>query len=260
MQWVGTITDIDDQKRAVEELSCEIIERRRIEERLQASLGEKELLLKEVHHRVKNNLQVVSGLLYLQSCYVDELPTLTVLKESRDRIQSMALIHEKLYGSKNFDKIDFKDYIKSLIQNLCISQSVNTNLINFKVDVELLYLDIDTAIHCGLIINELVSNSLKHAFPSGLAGEITVQFSATRERDFELIVRDSGVGFVKQPDFQQQKSLGLSLVHALATEQLEGTLELKKGEAASGSSGAEFTICFPSFNRLTSAPGNGANI
>lgn len=258
IQWIGTSTDINDQRLALEELATahqqldlkvqertaelveEVNERIRIEEQLQASLAaaaaaaqEKELLLKEIHHRVKNNLQIVSGLLYLQSRYVNDLPTLTLLKENRDRIQSMALIHEKLYGSKNLGKIDFKDYTQSLIQNLYISQSVNTNLISFKVDIEPLYLGIDTAIHCGLIINELVSNSLKHAFPSGLSGEITIQFYTTKERNFELIVRDNGVGFVKQPDFQQQKSLGLRLVHALATKQLEGTLELTKGKAAS---------------------------
>ena len=284
--FISVVEDISERKQAekklrqsvqryrflAEKLSCEINERIHVEERLQASLAataaaaqEKELLLKEVHHRVKNNLQVVSGLLYLQSRYVNDLPTLTVLKESRDRIQSMALIHEKLYSSKNFDKIDFRDYIQSLVQVICISQSVNTNLISFKVDVEPLYLDINTAIHCGLIINELVSNSLKHAFPSGLSGEITVQFYATKERNFELIVRDNGIGFTQKPDFQQQKSLGLCLVHALATEQLEGTLELKKGKAviampesnsgsvfgsldvASGSiggPGADFRICF----------------
>jgi len=203
----------------------------------QQALQEKEVLLKEIHHRVKNNLQIVSGLLYLQFRYIEDEQTLQVLQQTRTRIQSMALVHEKLYGSKNLDKIDFKDYIYSLLQNLFMSYCVNRDLINLIINIEPFSLNIDTAIPSGLIINELVSNALKHAFPLGQSGEIAVEFYATDSNSFELIVRDNGVGFTEKLDFQNQKSLGLRLVHSLVTKQLEGTIELEKGQ------GAKFKLC-----------------
>jgi len=203
----------------------------------QQALEEKEVLLKEIHHRVKNNLQIVSGLLYLQFRYIEDEQTLQVLQQTRTRIQSMALIHEKLYGSKNFDKIDFKDYIYSLLQNLFMSYCVDRDLITLIVNIEPIFLNIDTAIPSGLVINELVSNALKHAFPLGQYGEITIEFYATDLNNFELILRDNGVGFIEEVDFQNQKSLGLRLVHSLVTKQLEGTIELERGQ------GAKFKIC-----------------
>jgi len=216
----------------------DITERKQAEDQIKASLQEKEVLLKEIHHRVKNNLQIVSGLLYLQSRYIEDEPTLQVLQENRSRIQSMALIHEKLYGSKNFDKIDFKDYIYSLLQHLFLSYGVNTDVIALRISIEPVGLDIDTAIYCGLIINELVLNTLKHAFPTGQPGEITVEFHTPEPNSFELIVSDNGVGFTEELDFQNQKSLGLRLVHSLVTKQLEGTIELDRSQ------GATFKMCW----------------
>lgn len=216
----------------------DITERKQAEEKLKASLREKEVLLKEIHHRVKNNLQIVSGLLYLQSRYVEDKQTLQVLQDNRDRIQSMALLHEKLYGSQNLDKIDFKDYVSTLTNNLFISCGVNTNFITSKLNIEPISLNIDTAIPCGLIVNELISNALKHAFPQGGKGEIAIEFCSIGKNSFELIVSDNGIGFTRELNFKNKKSLGLRLVHSLATKQLEGTLE------ADGSQGAKFKILF----------------
>ncbi|NEP03171.1 MAG: PAS domain-containing protein [Symploca sp. SIO2E9] len=186
----------------------------------------KEILLKEIHHRVKNNLQIISGLLYLQSRYVEDQATLQVLQESRERLQTMALIHEKLYRSKNIDSIDLRDYIGSLTQSLFDSYAVNAERISLAINIEPISLDLDMAIPCGLIINELVSNALKHAFPEGKKGEITVEFRTTENNLFELVVRDSGIGITKDIDFQTQKSLGMRLVRSLATRQLKGNVEL----------------------------------
>ncbi|NET06964.1 MAG: PAS domain-containing protein [Symploca sp. SIO2B6] len=198
----------------------------------------KEILLKEIHHRVKNNLQIVSGLLYLQSRYVEDQATLQVLQESRERVQTMALIHEKLYRSKNIDSVDLKDYIGSLTQSLFESYAVKAEAISLVINIEPIFLEIDMAIPCGLIINELVSNALKHAFPEKKTGEVAVEFHKTENNLFELVVRDSGIGIAEDIDFQTQKSLGMRLVRSLATRQLKGNVELDT------SIGTSFKISF----------------
>lgn len=219
-------------------ISTDITDYKTIETQIRASLAEKEVLLKEIHHRVKNNLQIISGLLYLQSRYVEDKQTLQVLQDNRERIQSMALLHEKLYGSENINKIDFPDYISNLTNNLFISYGVNTDFITSKLNIDPLSLDIDTAIPCGLIVNELISNSLKYAFPQGKSGTIEIEFKSVEKNGFELIVSDNGVGFLGELNFQNKKSLGMRLVHSLATKQLEGTLEVN------GSQGTRFKIQF----------------
>jgi two-component sensor histidine kinase len=217
-------------------LKQEIDERKRAEEQLIASLKEKEVLLKEIHHRVKNNLQVISSLLKLQCGSIKDQQTLAIFQESQHRVESMALIHEQLYQSKNLSRIDFADYIHNLVANLFCAYEVSVNAITLKIEVDRVLLDINAAIPCGLIINELVANSLKYAFLAGNKGEIYINFSSDNDNNFTLIVSDNDVGFPKDLDFQNTKSLGLQLVNAL-TEQLEAKIELS-------SVGTAFKITF----------------
>ncbi len=221
-------------------LTQEIDERKRVEEQIKASLKEKEVLLKEIHHRVKNNLQVISSLLKLQCASIQEKQTLAIFRESQNRIESMALIHEQLYQSKNLSGIDFAKYIHNLVANLFCAYEVNTNNINFKLNINKIHLDINAAIPCGLIINELIANSLKYAFPCQEKGEIVINFFSVNSK-FILIVKDNGIGFPKDLDYLNTQTLGLQLVVAL-TEQLEGQIELNNKQ------GTEFKIAFSRVN------------
>ncbi|HEY9597649.1 MAG TPA: histidine kinase dimerization/phosphoacceptor domain -containing protein, partial [Cyanophyceae cyanobacterium] len=216
----------------------DITERKLAEAQLKASLQEKELLLKEVHHRVKNNLQVISSLFSLQSQYIDNPEILSLLMESKNRIRAMALIHEKLYQSWTFAKIDFASYIQTLTRNLFASYNISSNRISLCLDVSDVSLTLDDAIPCGLLINELVSNALKHAFPNQQSGEISLQFSLNSDDHFILTVKDNGVGL--PPDFtlEQTNSLGMLLVKALSL-QLRGHLETQNDN------GAVFKVTFP---------------
>jgi PAS domain S-box-containing protein len=214
----------------------DITERKRAEEQIAAALQEKEVLLKEIHHRVKNNLQVICSLLDLQSDYIEDERTLQMLKDSRARVRSMALIHEKLYQAQDLTRVDFGEYIQNLAKSLFRSYRTQTAGVTLKVNVADVLLDIDRAIPCGLIINEMVSNALKYGFPDGREGEICVElFSASGE--FTLVVRDNGVGFPQDLDFRKTKTLGLKLVTTLA-KQLRGTIELYSN------GGTEFKLRF----------------
>jgi two-component sensor histidine kinase len=213
--------------RANEALQAEIAERKRAEEQIKASLGEKEVLLKEIHHRVKNNLQVVSSMLHLQSRSVNDEETTEMFQESRNRVRSMALVHERLYQSKDLARVDFAKYIRGLANYLCRSYGVNTNVIQLRTNLHDVFLGVDTAIPCGLILNELVSNCLKHAFPDGREGEIRIELRSDGNDKFTLMVSDNGVGLLEDLDFRDTKSLGLQLVNTLVN-QLEGTIELDR--------------------------------
>jgi len=210
-----------------EDLRNEIIERKRAEEKINASLQEKVVLLREIHHRVKNNLQVISSLLNLQSGYIEDKKSLEIFRESQTRVRSMALIHEKLYQSKDLNKIEFSEYIESLIKDLFKSYNIDFDRIKLNSKLEGIFFEIDTAILCGLIINELVSNSLKHAFPLNKKGEIFISLDKDDNNKYTLILKDNGIGFPPNVDFRKTESLGLQLVTTL-TEQLGGTIELHK--------------------------------
>ena len=214
----------------------DITERRQAEEQIKTSLKEKEVLIKEIHHRVKNNLQVVSSLLFLQSQTVKDEETRRILEESRNRVKSMAFIHKQLYQSKNLAHIDFASYVRSLTKNLLTSYRTNGNEISLDVCVDDIFLALDSAIPCGLIINELVSNALKHAFSNHSAGHITVDLHQEGGKNV-LVVRDDGVGLPGDLDLQTTETLGLQLVTALV-QQLDGALELERG------SGTVFKISF----------------
>ena len=185
------------------------------------------MLLREIHHRVKNNLQVISSLLNLQSGYIEDKKSLEIFRESQNRVKSMALIHEKLYQSKELNKIEFSEYIKSLMKDLFISYNIDNERIKLKSDFEGIYFEIDTAILGGLIINELVSNSLKHAFPDGRKGEVFIGINKIENNKYVLILKDNGIGFPENIDFRKTDSLGLQLVTTL-TEQLGGVIDLNR--------------------------------
>ncbi len=209
-----------------DDLTNEIIEKKNAEEKIKATLREKMILLREIHHRVKNNLQVISSLLNLQSAYIDDKKSLEIFRESQNRIKSMALIHEKLYQSKDLNKIEFSEYINSLAIDLFSSYNINSNRISLNIDVREISLEIDYAILCGLIINEFISNSLKHAFPGEMKGEIYINLYTEGNKQI-LIYRDNGIGIPENIDFRRSASLGLQLVNTL-TEQLGGEIYLDK--------------------------------
>jgi len=181
-------------------------------------------LLKEIHHRVKNNLQIVSGLLYLQTHQVSDKKMQAILQSSRDRIQSMALIHEKLYRISDLENIDFVAYLFSLVRNLETAYMVESKTISLNIQAPPIHLDIDTAIYCGLVVNELVSNAYKYAFPDRMSGEICIEFQSPSPDNFVLIVSDNGVGVTELIDLANSQGLGLQLVHSLVTQQLNGTV------------------------------------
>jgi PAS domain S-box-containing protein len=216
----------------------DVTARRLAEEQTRASLREKEVLLKEIHHRVKNNLQVISSLLNLQSSYVKDSHALELFKESQNRVKSMALIHEKLYQSENFANIDFAFYVKNLTGFLYRSYVIDPSIVTIAVDIQGIQLNIEKAIPCGLIINELVSNSLKYAFPSGNAGRVFVGLTASDDSILKLVVSDNGVGLPEHISLRAAESLGLQLVASLA-DQLGATIEVKRV------GGTEYGISFP---------------
>ncbi len=209
---------------ANEELKKEVAQRKLAQEQINESLKEKIVLLREIHHRVKNNLQIVSSLLNLQAGYITDKKILEVFKESQTRIRSMALIHEKLYQSRDLDKINFSDYIHSLIKDLFRSYQSQANRINIKSETGEIFLEIDQAILCGLIVNELVSNAIKHAFKGRESGEIIVKLFEEKN-DYQIIVKDNGIGFPKDIDIENTDSLGLQLVTSL-TSQMLGKIEI----------------------------------
>ncbi len=199
--------------------------------------NKKQLFLKEIYHRVKNNLQIVISLLNLQSQKTNDKKTIEIFKESQNRIKSMALIHERLYKSKNLAGINFKEYANDLVNNLFRSYGVQSGIINFKIDMDDVILNLDTANPCGLIITELVSNSLKHAFPAERKGEILIKFNSDNNENLTLIVRDNGIGFPTDIDFKKTNTLGMQLVTSLVG-QLKGIIELDINN------GTEFKITF----------------
>jgi PAS domain S-box-containing protein len=220
-------------------LQAEISERRHAEEMVRASLAEKEVLLKEVHHRVKNNLQIISTLLELQSESIHDEHSLKSFRDSQDRIKAMALIHERLYQSRDLASIDFAEYINNLAGFLFHSYVHDPEQIVLKVDVGDVSLEIDQAIPCGLIINELISNCLKHAFPGGRRGEVAVICHAGGNGLVKLKVTDTGIGLPADLDLLNTGSLGLQIVSALV-RQLQGSIDMKSEH------GASFVITFNS--------------
>ncbi len=219
-------------------IATDITERKNAIDNLKSSVNEKKILIKEIHHRVKNNMQIISSLLSLQSQHLkkDEEVALDVLKESQNRVKSMAMIHEKLYQSKDFTHIKFEEYVQRLVSDLFYSYSTTIQNVNFRVEVENVDLNMETAVPCGLIISELFSNSLKHAFPHGSEGEVYVSLKKDHE-EYEMVISDNGIGIPMDFDFKHPESLGLQLVNSL-TKQLDGEIKLDR------SHGTKFIITF----------------
>lgn len=218
-------------------IGLDITEKKLANEQIHNSLQEKEVLLKEVHHRVKNNLQVISSILNLQSSYVKDQSTLNILKESQDRIKSMAFIHESLYQTKDFSSINFSEYVVNLSQNLLHSYSSLEHEIKLNLDIQNVFLNLDLAIPCGLIINEIVSNALKYAFVDKKEdAEIMIKMHLIGE-NLHLQIKDNGVGLPKHIDYRNTESLGLQLVVTLV-DQLNGNIELESTQ------GAHYNILF----------------
>jgi PAS domain S-box-containing protein len=202
------------------------------------SLKEKETLLKEIHHRVKNNLQIISSFLHLQSFYVKDESVKEIFSDIENRIRAMALIHEKLHQPKDLIKINVQEYIEDLVYKLRNSYGAKAAVINIEMNIENIFLTMDISSNLGLIINELVSNSIKHAYEAGQSGTIYVSLTACDDEGFELIIRDDGKGISKQINFKETESLGLQLFNAFV-DQIDGTVELNVNK------GTEFKIKFP---------------
>ncbi|GEM_PF-5515097 len=206
-------------------------------EKLRISLTEKESMLKEIYHRVKNNLQVVSSLLYMQAKSIPDKSSRELFLESSARVKSMALVHEMLYQSGNLSHIEMQKYLQNLTSYLVEIYHINTSLIKLIIQSEAVSLGIEEAIPCGLIVNELISNVYKHAFPKGKSGEIKVLIEKN-EKNVTVQVSDNGIGFSSQIDFQNTTTLGIQLVHAL-TKQLGGEIKLDNTH------GTTITLIFP---------------
>jgi len=233
----STPLEPDDLSLGITFTALDITDRKRAEDRIRKSLKEKDVMLKEIHHRVKNNMQVISSLISLQARRIKDDRYRRLFEESKNRILSMALVHEKLYHSENMASIDFTAYIDDLIHKLLQSYGHSPNNVRFKTDIQDVRLGVDVAIPCALIINELVSNALKYAFPGGMKGEIEIIFTDDAAGVCTLVVGDSGIGFPDDVDYKDTESLGMKLVNAL-TNQLKGSLELDRN------GGTKFTLQF----------------
>jgi two-component sensor histidine kinase len=204
----------------------DVTERKKMTDLIEASLAEKETLLREIHHRVKNNLQIISSLLNLQIRKIDDPKTIEVLKDCQSRVLSMALVHEHLYKGKDFSRIDLKNYIHSLGMQISQSYGTANEIVRFDLNTPDIYVDINTAIPLGLIINELITNSLKYAFKGRKEGKLSI--TATEDpQSLTLIVADNGVGMPDSITLENQTSLGLRLVKTL-TGQLHGTITIDR--------------------------------
>ena len=224
-------------KEANESLLAEIALRNKAENDIVASLKEKEMLLKEIHHRVKNNMQVISSLLFMQARAQKDEKIKGILKESQDRIKSIALVHEKLYQSTDLDRIDYADYLRKITNHLFESYQIDPMIITLHLNAEKSVLHIDKAVPCSLIVNEMLSNSLKHAFPGGRKGMITIDFKKSADK-YILTYSDDGIGIPDSVTFDRTESLGMQLIKGL-TKQINGSIELDR------TAGTKYTVTFP---------------
>jgi len=231
-RWVGTCTDIHEQKTAEGSLEGEV--RNRTKD-LEKSLLEKETLLKEVHHRVKNNLQVISSLLNMQANALSDATAVSALKDSQRRVLLMAMVHERLYGNQRMDAIDFGEYTEALVEEL--AHSFGHSGVVWKLETMPVLLNIDQAVPCGLILSELVTNALKYAYRGQAGGEITVALAENDSRMVTVVVKDKGAGLPEGLDWRSAKSLGLAIVQTL-TKQIGGTVSVSSGP------GTTFSVAF----------------
>ncbi len=227
-----------DGRRLLGGVSVDISEQVRTQKALSSALAAKELLLKEVHHRVKNNLQIISSLLSMQAASLPDQAAARSLQDSQERVQCMALMHERLNRDGEPDRLDFREYAATLARDLFHSYGVDSERIRLRFELEPVTLGLNQAIPCGLILNELLTNSLKHAFPKERAGEILVKLSWREDQPVKLTVADDGRGLPAEFDWKESQSLGLRIMNILG-RQLDGTVEREPGD------GTVFSLAFP---------------
>ena len=222
----------------------DITERKKYLDQIEGSLREKEVLLREIHHRVKNNLQIISSLLNLQAGFSSDRKTNSVLEESKNRVKSMALIHEKLYQTKNFSSLDIREFIEELLKHLFNSYGIDSQTVSMELRIDNISFNADQAVYLGLIVNELVSNSLKHAFDITMTGEtdkkpktIFIGVERDLQNSYSIRIKDNGCGFPGSIDYKNTESLGLQLVISLV-KQLDGKISMN------AENGTEFVITF----------------
>jgi PAS domain S-box-containing protein len=249
---VASVPSMYKDEPAVLPVIHDITRTKQAQERLKASLEEKEVLLREIHHRVKNNLQIISSLLKLQSKFAGSKSVEDVFSDSEIRLQSLALLHERLYESDDLTNIDFRSYVGALVPNLLQSHSGTHKHITFENSVEKTHFSLDTAIPCGLIVNELVSNCLKHAFPDGRQGKVEVSL-APFDKQYRLLISDDGIGLPQEIDPPNPRTLGLRLVNTLV-RQLQGQVCVDR------SCGTEYQIVFNELNPPQSRAGSFASV
>ena len=216
----------------------DITDREKAEVQIKKSLKEKEVLLREIHHRVKNNLQVIISLLKLQADAVKDKQVIGALMNSQMRVQAMSSVHETLYSTESLASIDFETYISKLARTIFQTYGVGSGHVELKIEAEDIKFGIDQATPLGLLINELISNSLKHGFPEDRKGAVTIRLKKTDEDEIELVVGDSGIGLPEDFDWRNTDSVGFKLVTILAEGQLDGNIDLDRD------GGTHFTVRF----------------
>ena len=222
-------------------INHDITERKQAEEQIKKSLKEKNILIKEIYHRVKNNLAVVSSLLNMQSKYINDKKAIEAFKETRDRVMSMSMVHTQLYNSDDYTNVEYKKYVKNLVSRVFYTAKISGQ-VKLHLELDDVTVPIDKAIPCGLLLNELVTNALKHAFPKNRKGNLRIIMRSLKDEYCEIIVKDDGVGIPENFDLEKSKSLGLKLINLLV-KQISGTLEIESKQ------GTEFRI------RLNTEPG-----
>ena len=239
--WINsTVTPIFDDKQMLKKflfVDTNVTESKKMESQILTSLKEKDILLKEIHHRVKNNLQIIISLLNLQSGYIKDEHTLKTVKDGQNRVRAMALVHEKFYQSDEIGTIDFKEYAEKVCYYLRQSYLGAESKVNINIQSDQVALDMDTAMPCGLLITEIVSNSMKYAFPQNRAGEIFIRIRKEEENKIVIQISDNGVGMPTEVSIDKSESMGLQLINAL-TNQLDGNLEVQRDR------GTQFSITF----------------
>ena len=241
LMWIEfSMRPIYDEHRNLQYLIPEgrdITDRKQAEEQIKASLKEKQTLLDEIHHRVKNNMNIVSSLLKLQSNNIENDQIKDILKASQDRVYAMSAVHETLHGTENLSEIDLKSYLSKITTSIFQAYSTDNRKVKLNSDVDNSLISLNQAYPLGLTINELISNSLKYAFPANRTGEVTVNLKKL-DKELELIVIDDGVGIPEKLDWKNSNTLGLKLVRTLVENQLDGSIDLDN------TNGTRFTIKF----------------